>query len=73
MAAQSDRLDLDIRRYSEVFKKRTVGHLTPLEIEHCLGGHTRYLSVSQAREAGIVNGNAASLKIPEGAVWRNVC
>ena len=71
ISAQSDRLDLDIKRYAEVFRERTHGCTAPLEIEMSLGGFTRYLSAGEARRAGITNAEAGP--IPPGAIWRNVC
>ena len=71
--AQSDRLDLDINRYAEVFRERTKSCAWPLDIESCLGGRTRYLSPDEARQAGIVNGSVSEVKISPKARWRNIC
>ena len=71
--AQSERLDLDIKRYAEVFRERTSGCTAPLEIEMSLGGFTKYLSAEEARRAGLTNAEAREVSIPPGAVWRNVC
>lgn len=73
IVAQSDRLDLDISRYAEVFRERTHRCDLPIDIESCLGGQTRYLSPAEAREAGLVNGEAGDLVIPRQARWRNIC
>ena len=73
ISAQSDRLDLDIKRYAEVFRERTHGCTAPMEIEMSLGGFTRYLSADEARQAGITNAGAEAVTIPAGAIWKNVC
>ena len=71
--AQSDRLDLDISRYAEVFRERTKSCVLPIEIESCLGGQTKYLSPAEARKGGIVNGDVTDVVIPLKATWRNIC
>lgn len=71
--AQSERLDLDISRYAEVFRARTHRCALPIDIESCLGGLTRYLSPAEAGEAGLVNGRVEDLSIPPTARWRNIC
>ncbi len=71
--AQGDRLELDIKRYAEVFRSRTTDCAVQLEIELCLSGNTRYLSAREAYEAGIVNSPDEGVIIPEEARWRNVC
>ena len=73
ISAQSDRLDLDINRYAEVFRERTRSCTLPIEIESCLGGQTKYLSPDEAREGGIVNGEVKDVLIPASATWRNIC